>query len=78
MNETEYIFYTIGFFGVGYSLAHLFKTMATTWQERPFYLFIYGIPAFLMVLITTTILEPLNNIFITLCFLSGFIFRFSR
>jgi hypothetical protein len=78
MNETEFIIYSIAYYGAGYGLAHLFKTISETWAERPLYLLFVGIPAFIVVLSAMPLLEALNNIFITLSFLFGYIYRFSK
>jgi uncharacterized membrane protein YdcZ (DUF606 family) len=68
----------IGFYGIGYFMAHLFKTMGKTWEENPAYVLTAGVFGMIVVISCLVILEQYNNIIITLCFLVGFIFRFIR
>ena len=78
LNETEFIFYVIGFYAVGYFMAHLFRTMGKTWEENPAYVLTSGVFGMIVVVSALPVLEQVNNIVITLSFLVGFIYRFIK
>lgn len=76
VNETAFIFYAIAYFGAGYFLAHMFKTMGRTWEENPVYVLTAGVFGMIVVFSAMPLLEKINNLFITLSFASGFFYRF--
>ena len=75
MNETQWIFWTIGAFSIGYAIAYFFKNIGELWSSWGFFaLFLFPLIVILLIFGAATIAD-LKDTVISLIFASGFLVR---